>query len=147
MKRICDFFSQEELDEIQKGVEKAESLTSGEVKVTIRCECEENLSPREQALKDFYQYGLDKTKGQTGILILVLLQERKVEVLGDKGINDKVPPGYWDEVAKMIVGGFRGGRRREGICEAVLEVGKLLHDKFPRQPDDVNELPDEVVQK
>lgn len=147
MKKIQDFFTVKELGAIRGTVEKAELLTSGEIRVILRCSKKTSLSPREQALADFYQYGLDKTKNKTGVLILVLFQERKVEVLGDRGVNEKVPSGYWDGVAKMIVDGFKEGRRCDGICRAVAEVGRLLQEKFPRQADDVNELPDEVIQE
>lgn len=146
MKRICDFFSQEELDGIKDAVRQAELLTSGEIKVVIRCGCEQGLSTREQVFRDFYRHGLNKTKGQTGVLILILLKEKKVEVLGDKGINDNVPDGYWQGVVKTITDGFGEGKRYDGIYKAVVDVGRLLREKFPRQPDDVNELPNEVVQ-
>lgn len=147
MKKIQDFFTAEEFGAIRGAVEKAELLTSGEIRVVLRCAREKGLSMREQALADFYQYGLDKTKNKTGVLILVLFQDKKVEVLGDRGINEKVMAGYWDGVVKMIVNGFREGRRCDGICQAVTEVGKLLQEKFPRQADDVDELSNEVIRE
>lgn len=147
MKKICEYLSSVELDKIKAEVGKAELLTSGEIRVVVSCVREKGLSTREQALRDFYKHGLEKTRDQTGVLILVLLKEKKVEVLGDKGINERVPAGYWDSVVKMITDGFRQEKRCEGICKAVAEVGRLLQEKFPRNPDDVNELPNEVVQE
>lgn len=147
MKEVCDFFTKEELDSIDNAVKQAELLTSGEIKVVISCECEEGLSSKQQALDDFYYYGLDKTRDKTGVLILVVLSGRNVEILGDKGINDRVPEGYWTGVVKTIVDGFKNNKGAEGICKAVVEVGNLLKDNFPRKPDDTNEISNEVIQK
>ena len=146
MKEVCDFLAQEELDKITEATDKAELLTSGEIKVVIRCARERGLSTHKQALAEFYGHGLDKTKDQTGVLIFVLLENREIEVLGDKGINNEVPNGYWNGVVEMIRSGFKAGKGSEGICRAVAEVGRLLQEKFPRKPDDKNELPNEVIQ-
>src|SRR5215475_6198571 len=62
-----------------------------------------------RAEQAFYQHGLHKTKGRTGILILVSLLERRVHILADKGINDLVPPGTWDELVSGILDGIRTG--------------------------------------
>ncbi len=143
--RPLDVFSREELEGIKKAVTEAESLTSGEIRVMIRGQCEKGFSTKEQAFKDFYHFGLDKTCNQTGVLILIVLQERKVKVLAAKGINDQVSDGYWQGIVKIITDGFQRGMPYKGICQAVIEVGRLLQEKFPRKADDVNELPDEVI--
>lgn len=140
----ADVFTKEELEGIKKAVEKAERLTSGEIAVAIISECRRGLSAREQALQEFHRLGLDKTRGKTGILILAILQQRDVEILADKGINDKVPEGYWNEAAGMIVSGFKEGKPYDGVCRAVSKAGEMLADKFPKKPDDVNEIPDKV---
>lgn len=147
MKNVSDFLNKEELESIDKAVQQAELLTSGEIKVVIKVRLPKWSSVKNQAIKDFYEYGLDKTRDKTAVLILVVLSSGNIEVLGDKGINDKVSDGYWAGVVEMIADGFKSNKGADGICRAVTEVGNLLKDNFPRKPDDVNEISNEAVQE
>ena len=105
-------------------------------KVTLRA---------EQA---FYKHGLHNTKGRTGILILVSLLERRVQVLADKGINDHVPAGTWDGLVNGIVEGIRTGQATEAICAAIAKCGTLLAQVSPAgSGDNPNELPDMLIQE
>jgi len=140
-----EFFSKEELDRILQAVKKAETLTSGEIRVVLRDACDPDLSTKDQALIDFRKYGLNKTRDKTGVLIMVVLQFRRVEVLADQGINDQVPEGYWDGIVWTITNSFKEGKSCEGICNAVEAVGQMLAEKFPRKPDDTDELSNEPI--
>ncbi len=138
-----DVFTKEDLDSITEVVKKAELLTSGEIRVVIRSVCDKGLSTKNQALADFEKFGLVSTRDKTGVLILIILSERQVEVLADKGINDQVPEGYWDGIVWTITNSFRNVGPCKGICEAVETVGQMLAEKFPRKSDDTNELSNE----
>ena len=65
-------------------------------------------------------------------------------ILGDAGINAKVPDKYWDELKNRMIEKFKQGYITEGICEAVIQAGKQLQEFFPYRQDDVNELPDDI---
>ncbi len=105
-------------------------------KVTLRA---------EQA---FYKHGFHNTKGRTGILILVSLLERRVHVLADKGINDRVPAGTWDGLVSGIVDGIRTGKAADAICAAIAKCGALLAQVSPAgSGDNPNELPDTLIQE
>jgi putative membrane protein len=105
-------------------------------KVTLRA---------EQA---FYKHGLHNTKDRTGILILVSLLERRVHVLADKGINDRVPAGTWDGLVNGIIDGIRTGQATDAICAAIAECGALLAQDSPAgSGDNPNELPDRLIQE
>ncbi|HLF86375.1 MAG TPA: TPM domain-containing protein, partial [Nitrospiria bacterium] len=80
-----------------------------------------------------------------GILILASLFERRVVVLADQGINDKVQPGTWDEIVGIITSGLKSKDRCEAFCAAIEECGKILALHFPRSPDDRNELEDKLL--
>ena len=99
----------------------------------------------ERALVAFYQQGLYRTKEETGILIFISLLERKVWILGDRGINEKIPPGYWKSLADELAGGIRSGTAAETLCHVVAECGTELARHFPRSANDSNELPDEIL--
>jgi putative membrane protein len=96
----------------------------------------------------FYQHGLHNTKDRTGILILVSLLERRVHVLADKGINDRVPPGTWDGLVSGILDGIRTGQATDAICEAIMKCGALLAQVSPAgSGDNPDELPDTLIQE
>lgn len=85
------------------------------------------------------------TRDRTGILLFVSLFEHRIEVVGDVGINAKVALGEWAEVVELIRAGIRRGALADGLVEAIDRCGVLLHRSGVEiQPDDVDELPDEV---
>ena len=99
----------------------------------------------DAAFMEFYSSGLYRTRESNGILIFLSLFERRVVVLGDRGIHEKLGNEHWDDVRDKIIRGIRAGKPREGICEAVEACGAALARHFPHRPDDVNELPDQVI--
>lgn len=102
---------------------------------------------RDAAFTEFYASGLYRTRDSNGVLILLSCFEKRVVVLGDKGIHQKLGDHHWDEVRDLIIEGIRSGKAREGICAAVDSCGKALAQHFPRSHDDVNELSDSVIDR
>jgi putative membrane protein len=99
------------------------------------------------ALASFTEQGLHYTKDHTGILLFVSLLEHRVEMLADRGINEKVEPGTWDEVVAMIKTGLRSGAACDSFCNAIERCGAILATHFPRQPDDKDELSNRLITK
>ncbi|MFW5837290.1 MAG: TPM domain-containing protein [Desulfovibrionaceae bacterium] len=111
------------------------------------------ISPREMdeevheaALTNFFNLGLHRTRDETGIIIFVSVFERKVWILADKGINDKVDPDVWKDVADELTRSIREGRRGEALCAAVRRCGDLVAEKLPVKHDDTDELPNLVIE-
>jgi putative membrane protein len=101
-----------------------------------------------RAEQAFYKHGLHNTKGRTGILILVSLLERRVHVLADKGLNDRVPAGTWDGLVKGIIDGIRTGQATDALCAAIATCGALLAHVSPvGSGDNPNELPDRLIEE
>ncbi|MBG0791657.1 MAG: TPM domain-containing protein [Desulfovibrionaceae bacterium] len=101
----------------------------------------------EAAFTAFYANGLHRTRDLTGILIYVSVFERQVQVLADKGINDKVDPKVWEEVVAMVTDGIRAGKPGEALCRGVARCGELVAEKFPIKADDTDELPNLIIGK
>jgi putative membrane protein len=99
------------------------------------------------ALASFTDQGLHYTRDNTGILILVSLLEHRVEVLADRGINRKVASGTWDDIVHMITAGIKSGQACDATCKAIERCGDILAGHFPRQADDKDELPNQLVTK
>lgn len=98
-------------------------------------------------LAAFTEQGLHYTRSHTGILILLSLHERRVQVLADRGINQKVSPGTWDEVVRLLTAGLKSGQACDAFCKAIERCGNLLAEHFPHQADDKDELPNRLVTK
>jgi putative membrane protein len=101
----------------------------------------------EAAFMQFYSSGLYKTRESNGVEIYLSLFERRVVVIGDKGIHAKMGKEHWDRVRDLIIGGIKEGTISNGICAAIDSCGKALAEHFPPRPDDINELPDRVIDR
>jgi putative membrane protein len=97
---------------------------------------------RQQAMRIFYERGLHRTRDGNGILIFISLLERKVWILGDRGINTVIPPERWVALASSLSSGIRQGQLTETLVDVIAEMGDVLRQHFPSRHDDVNELPD-----
>ena len=109
----------------------------------LKSELEEEV--HEAALTTFYSHGLFNTRDRTGILIYVSVFERKVWVLADSGINEKVDSAVWNEIVRMVTDGLRINNAGDALCRAVTRCGELLATHFPVRDDDTNELPDLII--
>lgn len=100
---------------------------------------------RERAVRAFYEKGLYRTRDETGILIFLSLLEHKVWILGDRGIDGKIPRQEWQDLAGELSRGMREGRACDALCSVIAACGAELGRHFPRKPDDTNELEDGII--
>ena len=100
---------------------------------------------RLRAERAFFEKGLYKTKKNTGVLFFLSLFERKIWVLADKGIYEKMDQETVNGFAKEVSRGIREGRACEALSKAIQGIGVLLSKHFPITPDDTDELPDDVM--
>lgn len=87
-----------------------------------------------------------RTHGRTGILIYLSLGEHRAEIVADEAIARLVPDVVWGEAMAAMLAHIREGRLAEGMVAAVERVGAVLAEHFPRAEDDVNELPDRLIE-
>lgn len=147
MALIDRYFSKEDLKKISAVCGKAEEKTAGEIRVSIfskRPRKLKKLTLEELTLDEFYRLGMDKTRDRTGILLLIVLAERKFRILADTGINAKVEQQTWDEIAAKLSDYFKQGNYLEGVTDCVAQMGAILAEHFPIKADDTNELSNEV---
>jgi putative membrane protein len=100
---------------------------------------------KEAAFMQFYASGLYRTREANGIEIYLSMLEREVVVIADRGIHAKMGDQHWQHVRDQIISGIKAGNLRGGICAAIESCGKALAQHFPPRPDDVNELPDQII--
>lgn len=97
------------------------------------------------ALREFTARGLTRTRGRTGVLLYVALQERYAEVVADLAIEDKIDPAVWRGIIEPLLEAAREDRLRAGLVDAVEAIGVVLARHVPPAADDVDELPNKVV--
>ncbi len=100
---------------------------------------------RHRAIRAFHEKGLTRTKEHTGVLFFISLLERKVWVLADKGIHEKIGQETLNKFASEVSKGIAEGRASDALCKAIQETGDLLALHFPRRSDDTDELPNGVI--
>ncbi|MBL7980450.1 MAG: TPM domain-containing protein [Flavobacteriales bacterium] len=137
-----DFLSNAERERIAQAIGEAERLTSGEIRVHLEDHIEDDVL--DHAAFVFEELGMHRTDQRNGVLIYVCVADRKVAVIGDKGINERVPEGFWTDVVAVLKLHFAAGRRADGLAEAVHMVASKLKQHFPLLANDRNELSNEV---
>lgn len=145
---IKKYLSDEDLDLIVKEISKAESKTSGEIRLSIKTKRgyrEKELSTRQLAMAEFFLLNMNQTKDKTGVLFFILFDEHKFEIIADEGINSKISESEWKLLSENITDFFKQDKYKEGIIFVIEKVGERLALEFPIQSDDKNELSNDVV--
>lgn len=98
------------------------------------------------AVEQFFLQNLHGTEERTGVLLFVSVGEHYVEILADKGINDRVEAGTWDSLVADFVEEVKRGRIADGFVRTIEGCGDLLETHFPAGEGDRNELPDHLIE-
>ena len=101
---------------------------------------------RRRAILLFRTTAEARTRGRTGVLIYLSLDEHRAEIVADRAINEKVASQAWGEAMATLIDAIRADRAGEGLAGAVRQVGVILAEHFPRADDDINELPDRLIE-
>jgi putative membrane protein len=105
---------------------------------------------KQQAVHDrvrqlFMDLGITETRDRSGILIFLSEFERRVEILGDRGIHQHLGERAWKALVTELVQSIRSGRAAEGLTHVIEKLGVELAAQFPVREGDKNELANEVV--
>jgi uncharacterized membrane protein len=106
-----------------------------------------DATARERAMAIFGKLRVWDTEHNNGVLVYLLLAERAIEIVADRGLDRHVAPEEWKAVVARMSGAFREGRFEDGLTQALEEVSALLVQHFPVTDGQAhrNELPDEPV--
>ena len=140
---LADFIPPEGQRRIADAITAAERHTTGEICVHVTPRCRGDVVKR--ATKTFDRLHLYTTKRRNAVLIFVAYDDRKFAILGDTGINDAVPEGFWDGEVEELGTYLKAGRPVDGICAIIARMGERLSQYFPGERDDENELSNEVT--
>jgi putative membrane protein len=99
----------------------------------------------QRSLEVFYENKISMTRDRTGIMIFISLLEKKVQVLADCGINEKVEKNYWNDLVQTLSVEIGKGNMINGVVNSISTCGKKLEESFPVKHDDTNEITDELI--
>ena len=139
---MVKFFTKEQEQRIVAAIRESEGHTSGEIRVHLERELIGDAL--NVAARVFHELEMDSTAERNGVLIFIVPSMHRFAIIGDKGINEKVPVDFWDDVRDIMQQYFRQGKFTEGVIEGVKLSGQKLKEHFPRKSDDRNELSDEI---
>ena len=143
-------FSPKTLMRIEAAIKAGEATHAGQIRFVVEGALDgmplfRNQPARERAIDIFSQLRVWDTEHNNGVLIYLLLADRDVEIVADRGINANVGTAGWEKICTAMEKDFRAGLFEHGVIEGIEEVSRLLARHFPKQPGGANELPDAPV--
>jgi uncharacterized membrane protein len=141
-------FDAKGLQSIERAIAESESKHGGEIRIAIEAalsvpELLRGVRPRDQALRAFAELGVWDTEANNGVLIYILWADHDVEIVADRGFNDRVTHEEWEEVCRQMERLLADGRAVEAVIAGVESAGALIARHYPTT--DRNELSNRPV--
>ncbi len=139
-----ELFGEPELLRIREAIAAAEKRTSGELRVFIEDDCKDDVMDRAAFV--FEELDMHETELRNGVLIYVAVSHRKLAIIGDAGIHQKVGDRFWESIRSNMINRFKSGAFMQGVEEGIHAIGEPLSTYFPHDHDgDRDELSNDVV--
>ncbi len=137
------------LDRIETIIGAGEVLHGAELRVAIEDSLDwrqllADTSPRERAIQVFADLGVWDTERNNGVLVYLLLADRAVEILADRGANELIDAAVWQHACAIIDEAFAGDRFEDGLVRALAYLNEELARVYPageRNPDELRNRP------
>ncbi len=133
-----NFFTKDEQQLLINAIGTAELNTSGEIRLHIETFC--FGSEIKSAEKIFVKLKMHQTKERNGVLIYIATLSKKIAVVGDEGIHQKLNDEFWQTIVTKLIQQFKQDKKAKGLAECIIECGEQLGKYFPRSLDDKNEM-------
>jgi uncharacterized membrane protein len=148
--RVRKVFPQHVLASIERAIKASEAMHSGQVRFVVEGALDgapllRNQAPRARAIDVFSYLRMWDTAHNNGVLIYLLLADRDVEILADRGIDALVGPREWEKICRMMEAEFAKGNFEAGVIKGIGAVSRHLAKHFPKHGAGRNELPDAPV--
>jgi uncharacterized membrane protein len=140
---MTNFLTNEEEALLVEAIREQEARTSAEIRI---CICDRYIfRPQRYAWKKFAEIGMRNTRHRNAALILMLPRMKTVVILGDSGFDAVVPAEFWNDSVKAMIAQMHDLGPLDSLRVGLRRLGDTLSHHWPRDPDDVNELPDEIL--
>jgi uncharacterized membrane protein len=139
------------LDNIERTIAETEQTHAGQIRFAVEAALDikplfAGQTARERAIEVFSKLRVWDTEHNNGVLIYLLLADRDVEIVADRGIHVKLGPAVWEAICRKMETAFRQGDFEQGVIAGIRSVGAHLAQHYPQSGfDKINELPDRPV--
>jgi len=138
------------LRRIEQAIAEVEQTHAGQIRFAVEPALElpallAGQSARQRAIEVFSQLRIWDTEHNNGVLIYLLLADRKVEIVADRGIDARLGQEVWGSVCREMETAFRQGQFEEGVIAGVRRVGQQMAEHYPHSGAKLNELQDAPV--
>ncbi len=137
-----DFLSSTERERVKAAVRAAEARTSGEIRIHLDDAVVDEVMDRAAFV--FTELEMHRTQDRNGALIYVSVSQHRAAVIGDIGIYEKLPHGFWNDTLHVMLQEFKKGQYCDGLCLGVERLGEQMRAHFPYERGDKNELSDDI---
>lgn len=132
---------------IEAAIKTTERAHVGEIRFVVEGALDltsllHNQTPRERAIEVFSELRVWDTEFNNGVLIYLLLADRDVEIVADRGINAKLAQDAWDTICREMEAALRLADYQRGALLGIHAVSRHLRETFPAQEAGRNEMPD-----
>ena len=143
-------FPRSTLTAIENAINAAEAAHDGEIRFAVEGALDgaplfKGQFARERAIDVFSQLRIWDTEHNNGVLIYLLLADRQVEIVADRGIHAKAGAGAWTAICRDMEAAFKTANYERGVVGGIEAVSRQLMNHFPPQAQARNELPDQPV--
>ncbi|TAH02211.1 MAG: TPM domain-containing protein [Sphingobacteriales bacterium] len=139
-----NFLTTAETQRVVAAIKAAEKRTSGEIRVFIESRCR-YVKAIDRAKEVFFQLEMDETEQRNATLLYIATKDKQLAVFGDEGIYQKTGASFWNNEVALMLTAFKKEQFADGIAGCVTDIGEALHQHFPYDSDDKNELPDDII--
>jgi uncharacterized membrane protein len=148
--RVRRVFPPRALARIEQAIKAGEATHAGQIRFVVEGALDaaplfRDQSPRARALDQFSHLRIWDTAQNNGVLIYLLLADRDVEIVADRGIDAKVGAEGWETICRDMEAEFRAGHFERGVIKGIEAVSRELARHFPPDSQPRNELPDKPV--
>jgi uncharacterized membrane protein len=148
--KVNKFFSKEFLDEITKIIDKSEEQHGGQIQFVIERSLPiscilKNYTARDRALELFASLGVWDTEGNNGVMIYLLLSERNLEIIADRGIDRVAGERCWENICKDMESKLRNSDYENALKTGIEQITELLKAHYPKTSTECTELADKTV--
>lgn len=148
--RVRQVFPPAVLARIGQAIGQGETTHAGQVRFVVEGTLGDaallrGQPARERALEVFSQLRIWDTEHNNGVLIYLLLADRDVEIVADRGIHAQVGDAAWAAICRAMQAEFKSGAFERGVIGGIEAVSRELARHFPPRGLQRNELPDEPV--
>jgi uncharacterized membrane protein len=143
-------FPEKALAAIEQAIASSETTHRGEIRFAAEGALDSHAlfggqSARERAIEVFSQLRVWDTEENNGVLIYLLVADRDIEIVADRGINARVTPAEWERICRGVEQALARGAHEEAIVDGIKQISLLLAQHFPPRPGGRNELPDKPM--